>query len=780
MGERRVTADGRILERMPDGSIVEVGRQGAQQPASQGTILPELPPPPPQAPGRTPSGAATEGLKPGFMWVDPNYPNAGQVPIPVRPTPESPKSTERRAQIKALLANIQELRTLAGKNLAVGSGAEFFQNTPFLNQNMRNVQARATQLRADITQQIIGQLAETNQGGVSGMANTASEAERMAASIAPLAIDQSLDQFLNGLQTAENYYLRQAALLEGRDGVDDKVMVDYLPKARFDEIKASAPDQTALNSESQVVKIPDWYKQSVARYIAENRDNFDPSQYAAFRLGLDEQAGFNGNLQYYVQDGARLKEGIAQGANITPIADAERPTNTLEQGITDFAQTPIGAAATTYFNSAAAGIPAHLSGRNEQVEAVRQNQPIAGFVGDLAGGVTGTMMLGSGLGALGARGIAANPMAQNAAFGGVSGATQSEDPLLGAALGAGGSLLGDKAFQAAGRALPATFAPKAMRAAEESVPTSGELGNMADRAYRAAAANGEQILPDQTNRFIDDAEKLLRENGYMTQQGEILGTGPVQDATRLLQSFRDQPIGPLEAQTIRGKIAEGRMAMREGAPDNQARMFSGQLTDQFDNFAEAANALPGISAARGIAQRRILGREVDRATELGTARGEINYSQGGADLGIRRAFGALDTADIRGSRMYPADVSAAIQKVSRGTPLRNAAQWLGRFSPQGGGGAFGGLGLGGLAGSAAGDVATGGMVTGALYGTGLFGRSVANKLTRRDAEMAALVARGGPAFQDILRQVEEEAAMRAGRIGAGAGGSVAVAPMRDY
>lgn len=714
------------------------------------------------------------------MWVDPNYPNAGQIPIPVQPTPQSPKTTERRAQIKALLANIQELRTLAGKNLAVGSGAEFFQNTPFVNQNVRNVQARATQLRADITQQIIGQLAEVNQGGVSGMANSPAEAERMAASIAPLSIDQSLDQFLNGLQTAENYYLRQAALLEGRDGVDDKVLVDYLPKERFDEIKTTSGDQKTLNSESQAVKIPDWYKQSVARYIAQNRDNFDPSQYAAFRAGLDEQAGFKGNLDYYLQDGVRLKEGIAQGANITPITDASRPTTPFEQAFTDFASSPGGAGALTFVNSMTAGIPTALTGSTEAIEAVRQNQPVAGFIGDVGGSIAGTMLLGAGAGALGARGLAANPMAQNAAFGAVQGATSSEDPLLGAALGAGGSLLGDNLMRGVGRALPEVFAPGATRAAKESVPSSGELGNMADRAYRAAAANGEQIPPDQTNRFIDDAERLLRDNGFMTQQGDILGTGPVQDATRLLQSFRDQPIGPLEAQTIRSKIAEGRMAMREGAPDNEARMFSGQLTDQFDNFAEAANALPGISGARAIGQRRILGREIDRATELGTARGDINYSQGGADLGIRRAFGALDTAEVRGSRMYPPDVSEAITKVSRGTPARNAAQWLGRFSPQGGTGMFGTGSLATAAGVGTGDVATGLMTAGAVGGAGLFGRSIANKLTRRDAEMASLIARGGPAFQDILRQAEEEAAIRAGRIGGGFFGSAAIAPTRDY
>jgi hypothetical protein len=238
-------------------------------------------------------------------------------------------------------------------------------------------------------------------------------------------------------------------------------------------------------------------------------------------------------------------------------------------------------------------------------------------------------------------------------------------------------------------------------------------------------------------------------------------------------------LGPQEAQTIRNKIAEGRMAMREGAPDNQARMFSGDLTNQFDQFAEAQNALPGIAAAREVAQRRIMGREIDRATELGQARGEINYTQGGDDLGIRRAFGALDTAEVRGAKMYPPEVSDAISTVSRGTPFRNAMQFLGRAAPVTGVGASAPLGLGTLAGLGAADPLTGIMTAGAVAGAGLFGRRMASRMTARDAEMASLVARGGPAFQNLLQQAQEEAAIRGGRFGAGLLGSVGVMPMRD-
>lgn len=752
-------------------------------PTSGGPVmLPAAPDKPPAPPSRTAPGAATEGLKPGFMWVDPNNPAAGQVKIPTAPNPQAPQTRERQAQIKTILGTIQRIRGLADESMAVGSTAEFFQNTPMLNQNVRNVQAAVEQLRGDIIQQQLAQLAEANQGGVASLANSVSEAERMAASIAPLNPAQSLPEFLQGLDNAEDYYLRQAATVEGKTAPDDDIIQQYLPEERRKELSSRKPDQMGLATDgTKSVPVPQWYQDSVNRYLAENGRNLDASQYAAFRMGLDEQAGLKGrNLQSYVQEGQQLREGVAAGAQISPLpATMQVPASAMETAFNQFAASPLGAGTLSAVNSATAGIIPALSGQGEAMEAVRQNQPVASFVGDVGGGIAGTVALGGGLAQLGARGLLANPMAQNAAFSAVSGATQSEDPLQGAAMGVVGSLGGDLAGRAIGRALPDVFARGSMREAVETVPSGGDLANQADRLYRAAAANGQQIAPAQTDQFIGNTENFLRQSGYMTPQGDLLGSGPVQDATRLLQSFRGQPIGPMEAQTIRKKIAEGRTAMRDGAPDNEARMFSGDLTNQFDQFAEAQNALPGIAAAREVAQRRIMGREIDRATELGDARGAINYSQGGGDLGIRRAFGALDTAEVRGSKMYPPEVSQAIERVSRGTPVRNLAQLIGRAAPVTGVGASAPLGLGTLAGLGTMDPVTGLMTAGTVAGAGLFGRALANRMTRRDAEMASLVARGGPAFQNLLQQAQDEAAITGGRFGAGLFGAAAPMPLRD-
>ena len=728
-----------------------------------------------------PTTVQTNQAPEGYMWKDPSNPKLGVDPIPgFKKTDKSISQQERKARIKASLAALQRVRELAGERLAIGSASEFLQNVPLLNQNRRNIVAAIENAQSGIISDVLERLAEINQGGVTGLANTAPEAQRMGAQIANLDPNQDLQSLLTQAQLAENYYLRQAAALEGKEAADQDLLKLYLPENRLLELAATDPQQVALNAESKTVPVPDWYQQAVTRYLNENGADLDPSQYAAMRMELDERAGFttSGTFESYVEDGTRLREGIRKGAKVGPVPPPSVPTSALENAMTSFAQNPIGAGVLSAVTSATAGIPVALTGRQEEMEAVRQNQPVASFIGDVIGGAIGTKGLGTTTRIAGfGDNILANPVLQDAAFNVVSGATQAEDPIMGATSGLVSSLIGEYAGRTLGRAMPGTFAPSSMRTARESVPTSGELGEQADILYRRAAAQGQMVDTPEVETFIDDTEQFLRANGFIDQNGGILGTGPVQDAYRLLSSFRGRTISPAEAQTLRNKIAEGRMAMRDGAPDNTARMFSGQLTDRFDDFAETA--MPGIAEAREVAQRRIIGRELQRTRELGQARGDINYSQGGADLGLRRAFGNLDTAEIRGTRMYPQAVSDAIEVVSRGTPARNVAQGFGRLSPQGGTGLGAGLGLGGLLGYTAGDAAMGGILTGTMYGAGLTGRALASAGTRRDAELAELIARGGPAFQSMLDSATEEAALRAGRLGAGAFGAAGIRPFMD-
>jgi hypothetical protein len=732
-----------------------------------------------------PTTVQTNQAPDGYMWVDPRDPEKGVKAIPGYTKTDKTGGAEKRGErLRASLEALQKARVMAQKTLAIGSASEFLQGVPVINQNRRNMESLLRNAEATIIGDMLESLAAANPSGVSGMFNTDVEARRMGAQIAALDPNQDYPALMAQIQKAEDYFLQEAARAEGLNEVTGDLRLKYLPEDRIKELAAGQPEAKQLSEDgTQLLPVPDWYQQAHYRYLEANRDKLDPSQYAAFRAGLDEQAGFTPDLPGYVTAAEGIREFFKQGGKPGELGAVPGPREDLsayQQGVTDFAQTPFGAGTMSAITSATAGLPVALAGKQEEMEAVRQNQPLASGIGDFIGGAAGTVGLGAISNAAGITNrVLGSPALQDAAFSFLSGATQAEDPIKGGLYGVGGSLLGEAGGRMIGRALPDSFAGGAMREARESVPSSGQLGNEADRLYREAAATGQQIQPRDTDAFIADTEQFLRTSGFMDADGNLLGTGPVQDGYRMLKSFEGRPIGPVEAQTIRNKLAEGRTAMREGAPDNAARMFSGELTSRFDNFAEAANALPGIAKAREVAQRRIMGREMDRATELGTARGEINYSQGGEDLGIRRAFGNLDTSEVRGTRMYPQDVEDAIRVVSRGTPARDVAQGFGRLSPQGGTGlgtgALTGVGIGTLSG----DPVMGGAATAALYGAGLLGRKAAGAMARKDAELASLIARGGPRFKSLMDAARAQAGTTGGRVFAGGTGAVAAIPTRD-
>lgn len=161
--------------------------------------------------------------------------------------PEGPGSgnPERAPQIRTILGNIANLRNMSDDMLAVGklSGrvGDWWGVGSLLGQNRANVEGALQMVEGDLTQQQIAILAEMNNGnGVSGMANTAAEARRMAAAVANLDPDQDLEQFTTGLDRAEQYYLRALAREMGLNA-DDPAVLQQLR----DEVLTPAPTQEA-------------------------------------------------------------------------------------------------------------------------------------------------------------------------------------------------------------------------------------------------------------------------------------------------------------------------------------------------------------------------------------------------------------------------------------------------------------------------------------------------------------------------------------------------------
>lgn len=146
----------------------------------------------------------------------------------IRPQIANP---DRVPQLESILGLIGQLRTESGDMLAVGRTSRGVSETPIigalLGQNRANVEGYLQTIQGDLIQQQMARLVQMNGGnGASSMANSETEAARMAASIANLDPNQEYDQFLTGVQRAEDYYQREYERLTGRrysaDGQQDQ------------------------------------------------------------------------------------------------------------------------------------------------------------------------------------------------------------------------------------------------------------------------------------------------------------------------------------------------------------------------------------------------------------------------------------------------------------------------------------------------------------------------------------------------------------------------------
>jgi hypothetical protein len=110
-------------------------------------------------------------------------------------------------QNDVLLKQIAHLRELAKKPFSLGTGTGYLSYVPVIGQNAANMRAGLDQVKGDLIQRGIQRLRELNGGkGAATMANTEKEGERIAASFAPLSADQSPEEFIRGLDTAEQFY----------------------------------------------------------------------------------------------------------------------------------------------------------------------------------------------------------------------------------------------------------------------------------------------------------------------------------------------------------------------------------------------------------------------------------------------------------------------------------------------------------------------------------------------------------------------------------------------
>lgn len=459
----------------------------------------------------------------------------------------------RLAQISAILDTINRLerRTKDGSGIGSIEGQEDFRTgdrymgaSQFFNQDANSVYGLLEQVQGDMTQQVLAQLVKDNGGtGASGMANTAAEAARMAAAIAPLNQNMEPEEFAAGLRKAREYYQRLQQNLAGEGPPPDLPNKDgeLVPAAQIELPRSGdGPGAAGAGATETRIPVPEEMQAEYRAYIDSNWGKIDARDLSRFMTGLETKYNRPVGVPDYTAFVERANEAAAQNAEssvVGPIPETNREMSQLEQLRNEVISNPFGTGATAAINSATLGIPAALAGR-ERMQAASDLNPGAAFVGDVIGGTAGTLatggVLGLGAKAVGASGrtgaIMTNPLTADIAYGSTFGALSDDNAIEGALIGGTGALVGDQIGRMAGRGLARLRSPddplsQGQRAVVSvagdetdeivsALTRADELGvpmTLADTTPRMRALGGISVRhSDETGGL---AEKVLFERG---------------------------------------------------------------------------------------------------------------------------------------------------------------------------------------------------------------------------------------------------------------------------
>lgn len=518
---------------------------------------------------------------------------------------------DRVPQIETMLENIRRIREMSDDTLAVGKWSgrvgDWPVVGPFLGQNRADVEGALQMVQGDLIQQQIALLSQMNGGkGVASIANSETEAARMAASVANLSPDQSVEEFQVGLDRAEQYYLRQLDRQRTAAGAAPVAL-----------------EAAGVGATTQARPIPPEMQAENEAWLAQNLSSATPQAYAQFRQALDRKYDFespseDGLISWF--EGAQ--RNAAGGGDVkTALPPATEELSGFDKYRNDVVSSGSGAVLANWGNAGGFGLPELLAG--DEFAALREKQPAASLVGEVAGGITGTGLAAKGLGLLGGKlgggaieSLLTNPRAADMAYGAAYGATQADDPLYGALGGAGSALAGNliggqiakrapglvglrrvedplsggerRVFGAAQNAGGDEVIAALSQADELGVPASladvspdvGSLTGAALRRSPAAAGGARVILGDrsrgQYDRFLGAVERDLGPIENIPQRTEDLITqaraqaGPLYDTAYAAPGASAVDVSDLLARPSMSRALANarRLALEEGRDPN--------------------------------------------------------------------------------------------------------------------------------------------------------------------------------------------------------------------
>jgi hypothetical protein len=577
-----------------------------------------------------PSTIGTANLEPGYMWVDPSNPGAGQTPIPII----NPRTTITDARRGELRDRERALQSLA---VQIDRAQELFDQGPGQTRGIpwgaqdffpSEANDRFNQAMAEVGLQAQGAFRIPGSGDLNEREVAMMEAARNASS---WTRDGRVDEILNALRR------RVDTEYNSLRGELPEITLPQWRQSELERFQPSAMDQTFITagpsametgSGQTSIPIPPGMQQEFQTWLLSNAGTMTPESYAAERVRLDQKYGFGeSDPSRYLGEGRNQIDAIQNGGTLNlTIPPVNRDLTELETSADAAVRNPVGAAAVGLGNAA---IPGAIEAFNpEQYAALRNERPLAVLGGEIVGSLAGTAglgalareaakraaprLLGGGRTAQFGRNLATD-IAYSGAYGGMSG----QGALESAVEGGVGSIFGQGVGRVLGGAVSGVNVSPAvdyLRSRNIPLTTGQTLGGMADRVEQRAMSIplvGDMIR----NRRIDGIEAFNQT--ALNDAGAPIGARPnaigqegldqlgqsVSDAYTNATAGTSVPIDPQMMQDLSAAARAARMLPPDYQPrfeqvmDNrvQPAVMSGQMTGE--QFQQARRGLAGSRAS---------------------------------------------------------------------------------------------------------------------------------------------------------------------------------------
>lgn len=331
-----------------------------------------------------------------------------------------------------------------------------------------------------------------------------------------------------------------------------------------------------------------------------------PDQISAYLqqqgISTDALSGVGQAIDYYRRTGKKDFR--------VNVDDIEVPMSGVEQFRNNAPQTRLGTAAATALNAGGFGIPQALAG--DQLQYLRDQNPVSAFAGDVTGIVGATSALGKAGGSLagkltpslltggGKAGNVARAVAPDAAYGAIYGGVTEGDPLTGAAT----ATIGSGAGQLLGKGLQKTFTgvtdPAVQYLTQRGIPLSlGEtLGNNSIIGRQMQRMESIPVLGDlmsaRRGEARDAVYRATLEDAVAPVGGRIDAADPLASAQSAIGNAYENAVGdvtvPLDSRFF-DELGAARNSASTLPPDLQGK-FNAAMASRVDPLSSSVSILP--------------------------------------------------------------------------------------------------------------------------------------------------------------------------------------------